>query len=481
MGRSKTIQSYRAPACAAGAVFGDRRVSRNIGRRGPGRSYESAAAGTRFPGVFLRMIARRRAFVPNNFCLSTCRKFERKCAESGTSPLERALGEPRVSRRSCGRRFCNRVLAHETRGPPPFDTKIPRPGRMPAPRWRMVTCRSAKTEAEARQLRTGCLPMLRNQSAVGYRRVYRFPVSDIKLFQVGPKEVQEIPAQSVAIEKSLQSLIEKHLHLEAFLSVRLLASEYSTGKTHGGRIDTLGIDENGSPVIIEYKRALNENVINQGLFYLDWLLDHKGEFTLIVQKQLGQEIADAIEWSGPRLLCIAGDFTKYDEHAVQQINRNIELIRYKRYGDSLLLLELVNATTGDPIDENSKDPFVKPRIIYKGFAELLAQASTELRDRYEALRAFLTALGDDVQSKQLKYYIAFRRLKNFACVEVHPQSGQILAYVKVDPASVALEAGFTKDVTSIGHYGTGDLEIRIKSDAELEKARSLLLKSYENS
>ena len=32
-----------------------------------------------------------------------------------------------------------------------------------------------------------------------------------------------------------------------------------------------GIDENCSPVIIEYKRALNENVINQGLFYLDWL------------------------------------------------------------------------------------------------------------------------------------------------------------------------------------------------------------------
>ena len=64
---------------------------------------------------------------------------------------------------------------------------------------------------------------------------------------------------------------------------------------------------------------------------------------------------------------------------------------------------------------------------------LLAQASTELCDRYESLKAFLTALGDDVQLKQLKYYVAFRRLKNFACVEVHPQSGQILVYVKVDP------------------------------------------------
>jgi len=200
-----------------------------------------------------------------------------------------------------------------------------------------------------------------------------------------------------------------------------------------------------------------------------------------VQKQLGQEVADAIEWSGPRLLCIAGDFTKYDEHAVQQINRNIELIRYKRYGDPLLLLELVNATTGDPIDDTGSGNSVKPKVVYKRFEELLAQASTELRDRYEALKAFLTALGDDVQFKQLKYYVAFRRLKNFACVEVHPQNGQILAYVKVDPSSIALEPGFTKDVTKVGHYGTGDLEIRIKSDADLKKAESLLVKSYEDS
>jgi predicted transport protein len=216
------------------------------------------------------------------------------------------------------------------------------------------------------------------------------------------------------------------------------------------------------------------------LFYLDWLLDHKGEFTLLVLKQLGQEAADGIEWSVPRLLCIAGDFTKYDEHAVQQINRNIELIRYKRYGDGLLLFELVNATSVEPVAEDG-GMGGKPKGTYKGFVELLPQATVDVRDRYELLKAFLAALGDDVQIKQLKYYVAFRRLKNFACVEVHPQNGEILAYVKVDPSTVLLEPGFTKDMTDIGHYGTGDLEIRIKSDSDLEKAKPLLIKSYEDS
>jgi predicted transport protein len=287
-----------------------------------------------------------------------------------------------------------------------------------------------------------------------------------------------LAGQSVAVEKSLQTLIENHL--EAFLGVRLLASEYSTGKTHGGRIDTLGLDENGCPVIIEYKRALNENVINQGLFYLDWLLDHKGEFTLLVLKRFGQEVADKIEWSSPRLLCIAGDFTRYDEHAVQQINRNIELIRYRRYGDSLLLFELISATTAQPpgISDTPTDPGIKS---YKTVSEYLAQAKEELQDRFEALKAFLLALGDDVQMKTLKFYFAFKRIKNFACVEIRPQNNTLVIYVKVNPDSVPLEAGFLRDVRHIGHFGTGDLEITISSDEALERAKPLLIQSYEAS
>jgi predicted transport protein len=305
-------------------------------------------------------------------------------------------------------------------------------------------------------------------------------MSDIKLFQLSSGSAEELQGTSIAIEKTLQTLIENYL--EVFLGVRFLATEYSTGKSHGGRIDTLGIDEDGSPVIIEYKRALNENDINQGLFYLDWLMDHKGEFELFVLKKLGKEAADSIDWSAPRLLCIASDFTKYDEYAVQQINRNIELIRYRRYGKELILFELVNATTAQgQLEGNGSDNGVKHKgtANYKTATELLEQSSPALRDRFEALKAFLLALGDDVQMKILKYYVAFRRIKNFACVMVHPQSMQIIIWVKVDPSSIQLEKGFTRDVHAIGHYGTGDLEIVIQNDGDLERAKSLLLKSYE--
>ena len=167
-------------------------------------------------------------------------------------------------------------------------------------------------------------------------------MSDIKLFQINNKKVTELQGTSTAVEKSLQTLIETHM--EDFLGVKILASEYSTGAKHKGRIDSLGIDENKCPVIFEYKRAMNENVINQGLYYLDWLLDHKAEFQLLVLKKYGKEAAEDIVWNGARMLCIAGDFTKYDTYAVEQINRNIELYRYKRF-DKLLLLELVNSVS----------------------------------------------------------------------------------------------------------------------------------------
>lgn len=303
-------------------------------------------------------------------------------------------------------------------------------------------------------------------------------MADIKLFQTTGNTVQEIEGSSVALEKSLQTLIEANL--ETFLGVRFLATEYSTGPQHGGRVDTLGIDENGCPVIIEYKRTLNENVINQGLYYLDWLLDHKAEFELLVLKHLGKETADDIEWGGPRLLCIAGEFTKYDEHAVAQINRNIELIRYRRYGKELLLLELVNAHKADSAAEpKPTTASTKGGKVYKGFVDYLAQADAELVDRFEALKAFILALGDDVQASQLKYYVAFKRIKNFVCVEVHPQPRTLLVYLKVDPKSIPLEKGFSRDVSDIGHFGTGDLELTLRNTEDLEKSKALILKSYE--
>lgn len=301
---------------------------------------------------------------------------------------------------------------------------------------------------------------------------------DLKLFRIAAGVASELHGASVALERSLQRVIETNM--ETFFGVRFLASEYSTGVKHGGRIDSLGIDENNSPVIFEYKRAVNENVINQGLFYLDWLLDHRAEFQLLVMRMLGTEVAGQIDWRNPRLVCVASGFTRYDEHAVSQINRSIELVRYRDFDGEFLALEL--ATAARVVSETSEESQgEKSASTQRTVTDLLAQASDELKDLFAELEAYCENLGDDVTKKTLKFYFAFRRLQNFACVEVHPQSKAVLVYVKVDPTTVELIDGFSRDVRSIGHFGTGDLELRIKNRDHLMRALPLIQQSYEAS
>jgi hypothetical protein len=129
--------------------------------------------------------------------------------------------------------------------------------------------------------------------------------------------------------------------------------------------------------------------------------------------KLGKKDADAVDWSAPRLVCIAGDFNRYDDHAVRQIQRNIELIRYRRFGSDLLMLDLLAATSaraapavavGIPGVEGAAAAFGK----YKTISAVMEELDGAMVDRFEAMRASFLALGDDVQEATLRFYIAFK-------------------------------------------------------------------------
>jgi len=273
------------------------------------------------------------------------------------------------------------------------------------------------------------------------------------------------------LEKELQTLIEQNM--EIFFGVRFLKSEYAVTN---GRMDSIGIDENNSPVIFEYKRSQNENVINQGLFYLDWLLDHKADFKLLVIDKLGKEAADNIDWSVPCVICVAHDFTKYDMHAVNQMQKNIKLVSYRRYDNGMLLLEHLNTPIVKPIMENVGDENGTKNSTQKTHMEKLAAISENMKNLYHSICDFIESLGDDIVSNQLKLYLAYKKVQNMVCIEIYNK--QIILFLKLNPETVELENGFTRDMRSIGHYGTGDLQITIKNAADFERAKPLLERAY---
>ncbi|MCX0246566.1 DUF5655 domain-containing protein [Streptomyces drozdowiczii] len=292
-------------------------------------------------------------------------------------------------------------------------------------------------------------------------------MSGLKLFST-KGGVSEVVPRLADEEAEVQDLVEAHM--EAMLGVTFLASEYSTGPVHGGRLDSLGIDENGAPVIVEYKRSTDPGVINQGLFYMAWLMDHRDAFRRLVRERLGSGAAARVLWSAPRLICVAGDFTRYDLHAVREQRHSIDLVRYRFFGDDNFGLETVASAAG----RRTASKVGRRRGTAK--AQRSDRPDSAMEELAAAVDEVLLGFGEDITKVENQTYTAYQRLQNFACV--CPRKTKLLVYLKAGPAKVDLVPGFTRDVTGLGHHGTGNLEVQLHSEHDLACARELFTMSY---
>ena len=129
-------------------------------------------------------------------------------------------------------------------------------------------------------------------------------------------------------------------------------------------------------------------------------------------KKLGHEAAEQIDWSSPRLVCVASDFTRYDEHAIAQINRSIELVRYRDYDGAFLTLDLMASTSASATSAEGQETPSRASTSERTVAQLYERTPEDLRDLYDTLDAYLLSLGDDVTKTVRKNYYAYRRIKN---------------------------------------------------------------------
>jgi predicted transport protein len=297
-------------------------------------------------------------------------------------------------------------------------------------------------------------------------------MANIKLFSLSD-EVTEVKSTSVTLEKELQNIIENNMN--TFFGVSFVKSEYIIPE---GRMDSIGIDENNCPVIFEYKRSTNENVINQGLYYLEWLLDHKGDFYRLVQKTLGTDAADSIDWSTPSVMCIAADFTKYDLHAVNVINNNakllVKLVRYRKYSDSHLLFEFLNSPGTTTNKSNIQIP--KTPQPLDSFEDKYNKAPIEMKNLCDSIRDYILSLGDDISENQVKMYVAFKKVKNVACVEIY--KSHIFLHLRLEPQTVNISDGFIDEVTSTATFTGLPIRIRIKTPEDFYNVKPLIDRAY---
>lgn len=306
------------------------------------------------------------------------------------------------------------------------------------------------------------------------------------LFTIHDKKLSLQKITNFKLEKDIQNLIENNL--ETVFNCRFIASEFSTGQEHAGRIDSLGLSEDNNPVILEYKKVESSELVNQSLYYLSWIKDHKGDFQIAVNKALGKNVE--VDWSDIRVICIAPGYKKYDLHAVQMMGANIELWQYKLYENRTLYLEEIFRRSTNIIcaDENLKGK--NPVMVEAGkkaaqtrlsgvytleeHQKVMDKSTEEL---FLELREFIISISETIEETPKKFYIAYKVSQNFTCVE--PRKNKLILYLKIDPKSISIPKN-GRDVSEIGHYGTGDFELTISNTDDMENAKEYIIKSYEN-
>ena len=295
------------------------------------------------------------------------------------------------------------------------------------------------------------------------------------LYRISENKVSQLKQTSFDKEKNIQSLIESNC--ESLLGVKLIRSEYVIGGHQRGRIDTLGLDNENNPTIIEYKLSSNQNVINQGLFYLDWLFDHKGDFEIAAQKTLGSSVE--ISWTRPRLILVAEAFFEYDKYAVNRIGGNIELWTYRKYGEELLYLEpLYLSNKGKDQDEVSETPGGNSSQLLYTVEDHLKNKGDPLIKVFRQFQENIIDLAEEgkILEKAVKMYIAYSHGKNFC--EIKLLQKEIVIWLDIRPDELDDPYHLAKDVTKIGHHGTGNVEVRTSDITDFEKIFFLIKQSY---
>lgn len=308
------------------------------------------------------------------------------------------------------------------------------------------------------------------------------------IFEIDKGKARRVRLSEFKLEKDLQQLVENNL--ETIFNCRLIATEFSTGNIHSGRIDTLAISEDNNPVIIEYKKVASSDLINQSLYYLHWIRDHKGDFQIAANRTLGKDIE--VDWSDIRVICLAPEYKKYDLHAVQVMGANIELWQYKTYDNGILNIEEVykrttSTTNQDTTDISSKNPVMveagkKAALTRKTATYTLEEHFENLDENilelFNTIRDYIVTIDSSIEETPKKNYIAYKTSQNFACLQTYKK--KLTLFLKLDANEVNPMPKQGRDVSEIGHFGTGDFELIIKDLADFEETKHLINEAYKN-
>jgi predicted transport protein len=306
-------------------------------------------------------------------------------------------------------------------------------------------------------------------------------LKNMKLYKINGEKISSLSSITFKLEKDIQSLIEKNL--EELFNIQFVKSELSIKNF---RIDTLGYNkETNSFVIIEYKKERNFSVIDQGYTYLSLLLNHKAEFVLEYNENTNQQIKrDDVDWSQSKVIFISPSFTEYQKHSVNFRDVPFELWEIKQFENNLLSLTQQKNTSTESISsvevDNGgvvKEVTKEIKVYTEDYHFERRNVNDTIKELYSTLKDRITGLGEiDVVPRST--YIGFKRRTNF--VDIDFQKGNLWLWINLPKGKLDDPKELSRDISSIGHYGNGDYELKVFPDTDLDYVMFLINQSYKN-
>ena len=294
----------------------------------------------------------------------------------------------------------------------------------------------------------------------------------MQLYQTQAQTLLELTEDPFRLEREIQSLFENNLY--SFTGLEFIKSEFTI---KNNRIDTLAFDpESQAFVIIEYKRERNYSVIDQGVSYLNLMLDYKADFIVEYNESQSKQLKrQDVDWSQSRIIFVSPSFTDFQKQSTNFKDFSIELWEIKRYQGGIISVNPLQKTKSAPsikqVQKMGSEDIKKIAKEIQTYDEAyhLADKSDDIKELYEQFRDSILNLAPDIEMNIRKNYIAFKCknsnllyvhfLKDFIRFDISEQRKKLID----DPRN------FFKDVVD-GNY----FAVKVKDSENLEYILSLI-------
>lgn len=167
----------------------------------------------------------------------------------------------------------------------------------------------------------------------------------MQLFQQNKNELIGLKEIPFKLEKDIQRIIENNL--ERIFGYKFIKSEF---RIKSNRIDTLAFDEESqSFVIFEYKQSRNYSVVDQGVSYLNLMLEYKADFIIEHNESQKKNLKRSdVDWSQSKVIFVAPSFTDFQRQSSNFKDLPIELWEIKRFDNGIIVINPLKKSQSAP-------------------------------------------------------------------------------------------------------------------------------------